>query len=175
LRVLLEATTLVSSFSCKIPPARRISARLLFLVLYESHVARERKQRVTGRMEIWIGGTGWPSDGGSNNGRSEAGTSLAAYCSTIVAPFGSPLRTGSTYSPSRLLMSNKILCRLIKIRMLTRYQRNWKPDVTRDDGSTISERHWGAMHANRTRKYEIDCYRGTNDRNSTAESSVGPC
>jgi hypothetical protein len=72
-------------------------------------------------------------------------------------------------------MSNKILCHLIKTRMLTRYQRNWKPDVTKDDGSTISERHLGAMHAKRTRKYEIDCCRGTNVRNSTAELSVSPC
>jgi hypothetical protein len=51
----------------------------------------------------------------------------------------------------------------------------WKPDVTRGNDSTISERQCEVMHANRTRKYEIDCYRGTNDRNSTVESSVSPC
>lgn len=59
--------------------------------------------------------------------------------------------------------------------MLTQYRRNWKPEVTKDDGSIIDEKHWGVMYANRTQKYELDCGRDTNDRDLTTESSAGPC
>jgi glucan 1,3-beta-glucosidase len=44
----------------------------------KSHVEGERKQGMTDQIEIWTGETGWPSDGGSDNGQSKAGTSLAA-------------------------------------------------------------------------------------------------
>jgi len=66
-------------------------------------------------------------------------------------------------------------CHSIETHMLTQCPRNWKPDVTEDDGSTVIEKHWGAMYANRTRKYELICGSGTNDHDSTTEPSVGPC
>ena len=68
-----------------------------------------------------------------------------------------------------------MLYHAIQTRILTVYRRNWKPDVTKDDGSTISERHWGVMYANRTRKYNLDCGTDTDGRNLTAHSSGGPC
>jgi hypothetical protein len=72
-------------------------------------------------------------------------------------------------------MSKKLHCHLTKFRTLTQYERNWKPDVTEDDGPTISERHWGVMYSNRTRKYEIDCGHSTDDCDSTTKPSVGSC
>lgn len=44
----------------------------------ESHVERERQQGLANRIEIWSGETGWPSDRGSDNGESKAGTVVAA-------------------------------------------------------------------------------------------------
>jgi hypothetical protein len=82
----------------------------------ESYAACERKQGVTDKIEIWTGESGWPSDGGSDNRRA-----LRWPPRTIVAPFVSPSRTGSTYSPSRLLISKKLLCHLTETRMLTGY------------------------------------------------------
>jgi glucan 1,3-beta-glucosidase len=51
----------------------------------ESHIERERQQEVADKIEIWTGETGWPSDGGSDNGDSKAGTAVAAsyYSRTI--------------------------------------------------------------------------------------------
>lgn len=44
----------------------------------ESHIERERQQGLANSIEIWTGETGWPSDGGSDNGESKAGTAAAA-------------------------------------------------------------------------------------------------
>jgi glucan 1,3-beta-glucosidase len=44
----------------------------------ESHIERTERPEGASKIEIWTGETGWPSDGGSDNGLSKAGTSLAA-------------------------------------------------------------------------------------------------
>lgn len=51
----------------------------------KSRCEHERKQGVTDEIEIWTGETGWPSDGGSDNRESKAGTAVAAsyYRDTI--------------------------------------------------------------------------------------------
>ena len=33
----------------------------------------------------------------------------------------------------------------------------WKPDSIGDDGSAADEKHWGAMNADRTEKYNLKC------------------
>lgn len=42
------------------------------------HIEREKKQGSSDKIEIWTGETGWPSDGGSDNRASKAGTTVAA-------------------------------------------------------------------------------------------------
>lgn len=44
----------------------------------ESHIERERQHGPAKSIEIWTGETGWPSDGGSDNAESKAGTAVAA-------------------------------------------------------------------------------------------------
>ena len=44
----------------------------------KSHIEREREQGMTDQIEVWTGETGWPSDGGSDNKESRAGTAVAA-------------------------------------------------------------------------------------------------
>jgi glucan 1,3-beta-glucosidase len=56
----------------------------------KSHIERGRKQGVTNEIETWTGETEWPSDGGSDNGESEAGTTVAtsyyhrAICGSVI-------------------------------------------------------------------------------------------
>lgn len=56
----------------------------------KSHIGRRGKKRVSDEIEVWTGETGWPSDGGSDNRESKAGTAAAAsyyhrtMCESIV-------------------------------------------------------------------------------------------
>ncbi|KAM0714136.1 hypothetical protein Q7P37_007607 [Cladosporium fusiforme] len=43
-----------------------------------TYIGRKRSGNTFGQVEIWTGETGWPSDGGSDNGLSKAGTAQAA-------------------------------------------------------------------------------------------------
>jgi len=97
-------------------------------------------QEVSGSTDspaLWVGETGWPSDGGTDYGAAKAGTENAKQYFDVG------------------------LCGMLKWGVNTFYfeafDEPWKPDSIGDDGSAADETHWGAMTAERVPKFALKC------------------
>lgn len=91
----------------------------------------------TDSIELWVGETGWPGDGGSNYGAATAGTANA-----------------KTYFQQGV-------CGMIdwgfNVFFFEAFDEPWKPASIGDNGAAADEKHWGAMTSDRTAKYSLQC------------------
>lgn len=91
----------------------------------------------TDSIELWNGETGWPTDGGSSYGAAHAGTDNA-----------------HTYFKEGV-------CGMIAWGVNTFYfeafDEPWKPHSVGDSGNAADETKWGAMTAERGRKFDLKC------------------
>jgi len=89
------------------------------------------------KIEFWNGESGWPADGGSDFGAAKAGTSNAA----------------SYYSEA--------VCGLldwgVNAFYFEAFDEPWKPVSKGDNGLVADETHWGAMNADRSAKFNLQC------------------
>ncbi|KAI6854259.1 hypothetical protein KC338_g9330 [Hortaea werneckii] len=99
-------------------------------------------------VEIWIGETGWPTDGGSDNGRAMASIDFADYY----------------FHDGICAQANKGT----NIFVFEALDEPWKPSVM-----GIDESHWGVLYSNRTPKYNLKCERDSSTIYSMPNTSVG--
>jgi len=89
------------------------------------------------RIEFWNGESGWPTDGGSDFGAAKAGTSLAAD------------------------YYKKAVCGMldwgVNAFYFEAFDEPWKPVSKGDGGAVADETHWGAMNADRSAKFDLQC------------------
>jgi len=89
------------------------------------------------KIEFWNGESGWPTDGGSDFGAAKAGTSFAAD------------------------YYKKAVCGLldwgVNAFYFEAFDEPWKPVSKGDGGIVADETHWGAMNADRSSKFDLQC------------------
>lgn len=96
------------------------------------HCSEERTRHANIQTE-----TGWPSDGGTNEGAAIASTAnAAAYWKSAVCGL---LDWG------------------VDLFFFEAFDEPDKADATALDGVSASEKHWGAFYSNRTTKYDLAC------------------
>ncbi|GKT95242.1 glucan 1,3-beta-glucosidase (glycosyl hydrolase family 17) [Colletotrichum tofieldiae] len=98
-----------------------------------------RIQRVSGstnKPELWVGETGWPSDG-------------AKYQKAVPGHDNAQAFYGEG------------VCGMVKwgfnVFFFEAFDEPWKPHAVGEDGSEAPETHWGGMKADRTAKYSLIC------------------
>ncbi|GJC85625.1 glucan 1,3-beta-glucosidase ARB_02797 [Colletotrichum liriopes] len=98
-----------------------------------------RIQRVSGstnKPELWVGETGWPSDG-------------AKYQKAVPGHDNAQAFYGEG------------VCGMVKwgfnVFFFEAFDEPWKPHAVGEDGSEAPETHWGGMKADRTAKYSLMC------------------
>jgi glucan 1,3-beta-glucosidase len=90
----------------------------------------------TDKIELWVGETGWPSDGHTYQSAVPGVAPAAkffseAYCGIIDWGFNAFF--------------------------FEAFDEPWKPVAVGQDGSIADETHWGAMNADRSTKYSLKC------------------
>ncbi|KAK1997438.1 family 17 glycosyl hydrolase [Colletotrichum falcatum] len=90
----------------------------------------------TNKPEVWVGETGWPSDGAKyQNAVPGHGNAQAFYGDGV--------------------------CAMVKwgfnVFFFEAFDEPWKPHAIGKDGSQAPETHWGGMNADRTAKYSLLC------------------
>ncbi|EMD00726.1 glycoside hydrolase family 17 protein [Baudoinia panamericana UAMH 10762] len=97
-------------------------------------------QTVSGSLdaiEIWNGETGWPTNGGTNYGAATASTQLASQ------------------------FYSQAVCGLldwgVNVFYFEAFDEPWKPTSIGDNGQAQDETHWGAMNADRSKKFSLQC------------------
>lgn len=91
----------------------------------------------TTSIELWTGETGWPTDGGTDYGAATAGTDHA-----------------KTYWQQGVCA---ILNWGFNVFYFEAFDEPWKPTSVGKDGSAQDETHWGAMNADRSKKFSLAC------------------
>lgn len=90
-----------------------------------------------GKPDLWVGETGWPGDGGTSYGAAKAGDANAKQ------------------------YYHQGVCGILNWGVNTfffeAFDEPWKPDSTGDNGQSSNEKHWGALRADRTAKYDLHC------------------
>ncbi|KAI7152070.1 putative glucan 1,3-beta-glucosidase [Hortaea werneckii] len=111
------------------------------------YIEQKRQSVRLPAVDIWIGETGWPTDGGSDNGRAMASTEFADYY------FHDGICTQANKGSN--------------IFVFEALDEPWKPSVM-----GIDESHWGVLYSNRTPKYNLLCERNSSTTYYMPTSSV---
>lgn len=100
--------------------------------------ARDHVLKLAPRAYVATGETGWPTDGGTNYGKSVAGTANAKRF------FDEAVCTGLTQKDWDVFFFEA-------------FDEPWKPNSTGNDGSSANEKHWGLFTSDRKVKYDRSC------------------
>ncbi|KAI6083775.1 glycoside hydrolase family 17 protein [Hypoxylon rubiginosum] len=104
--------------------------------IYQAFGHIQEKAGSTDKIELWVGETGWPTDGDmyqhAQPGLEEASTFYSqAVCGMVDWGFN--------------------------VFFFEAFDEEWKPHAVGEDGSVADETSWGAMKADRTAKYNLKC------------------
>lgn len=98
-----------------------------------------RIQSISGSIttpELWVGETGWPTDGSKYQAAVPGVQSAQTYWSTGVCG---------------------MLAWGVNVFSFEAFDEPWKPKSTGQDGNVADETHWGVFNADRTSKYDTKC------------------
>ncbi|KAI7055951.1 hypothetical protein KC339_g18292 [Hortaea werneckii] len=112
------------------------------------YIEQKRQSMRLPAVDIWVGETGWPTDGGSDNGRAMASTDFAEYY----------------FHDGICAQANKGT----NIFVFEALDEPWKPSVM-----GIDESHWGVLYSNRTSKYNLRCESDSSTMNYMPTTSAG--
>jgi len=88
------------------------------------------------KPELWVGETGWPTDGSTYEAATPSVANAQTYWSTGICG---------------------ILAWGVKVFSFEAFDEPWKPKSTGQDGKVADETHWGVYNADRTPKYKTSC------------------
>lgn len=91
---------------------------------------------VTSGPELWVGETGWPTQGNKYQNAQPSTDNAQTYWSQAIC--------GITDWG-------------VNVFMFEAFDELWKPDSVGQDGSVADEKHWGAWDGSRTAKYSLKC------------------
>ncbi|KAM0279687.1 hypothetical protein ACHAQH_004489 [Verticillium albo-atrum] len=127
---------LVNAFSYWQKQAIGNATATFFDSIGQAYLRVEERARGNGMPELWVGETGWPSEG-SSYGEARPGEAEAeqyyqeAVCGMV----------GWGYN----------------VFVFEAFDEPWKPNAVGEDGVEASEGHWGVMTADKQAKFSLQC------------------
>lgn len=98
--------------------------------------ARIRSTAGDKKIELWVGETGWPTEG-------------TTYQNAVPG-----LQSAERFYKEGVC---KMVAGGTSAFYFEAFDEPWKPDSIGDDGSAADEKHWGAMTVDRKAKYSLNC------------------
>ncbi|PNH41976.1 hypothetical protein VD0004_g5239 [Verticillium dahliae] len=131
---------LVNAFSYWQKQAVDNATATLFDSIAQAYLHVEERARVSKMPELWVGETGWPSEGSSYGNAKPGKVQAEQYYQEAVCGM-----IGWGYN----------------VFVFEAFDEPWKPNAVGEDGVEAPEGHWGVMTADRRAKFSLRCEEGS--------------